>query len=303
MILKSKAEIEILDAANRTVRRILEELGEFIRPGVSTLDIDGFVEQRILDDGGIPAFKGYPHPSGGRGFPGSACTSLNSEIVHGIPSANTVLAEGDVVSVDIGVVYQGYHGDGASTFPVGRIDEESERLLEVTDHSLDLALEQARIGNRVSDIGHAVQTYVEAHGSSPGWCWRSSRWSMPALPTWSYRPRTVGPPARGTVEDRPISRNASRSPRKDPRCSGWHSRPEWAGEIMAKEEAIQVEATVVEPLPNAMFRVELENQHKVLAHISGKMRKHFIRILPGDRVLVELSPYDLTRGRIVYRYK
>ncbi len=163
-MLKSAAEIAILDEANGIVRRILGDLGDFVRPGRSTLEIDRFVEERIRRDGGVPAFKGYPNPQGGRDFPGSACTSINDEIVHGIPSRHVRLTEGDVVSVDIGVIYRGYYGDGAATYPVGEIDDQSALLLRVTSEALERGLEQARVGNRVSDIGHAVQKHVEAFG-------------------------------------------------------------------------------------------------------------------------------------------
>jgi methionyl aminopeptidase len=166
LVLKSPAEIAIMDEANGIVRSILVELEGYVRPGRTTMDIDDFVEQRIREAGGVPAFKGYPNPSGGSDFPGSACTSVNEEIVHGVPSPRVVLNEGDVVSVDIGVVFRGYYGDGASTFPVGQIDERSSALLRVTNEALDLGLDQARVGNRVSDIGHAVQKHVEANGFS-----------------------------------------------------------------------------------------------------------------------------------------
>ena len=166
MVLKSSAEIAIMDEANGIVRSILGDLEGFVRPGRTTMDIDSFVERRIREAGGVPAFKGYPNPSGGSDFPGSACTSVNEEIVHGVPSSRVVLNEGDVVSVDIGVVFRGYYGDGATTFPVGQIDERSSALLRVTNEALDLGMDQARVGNRVSDIGHAVQKHVEANGFS-----------------------------------------------------------------------------------------------------------------------------------------
>lgn len=152
-----------MDRANRILRRILEDLEPLIRPGMSTAEIDRFVEQRIREAGGVPAFKGYPHRGDGHDFPGSACVSVNEEVVHGIPSASRVLAEGDIVSVDMGVLYQGYYGDTAATFPVGCISDEADRLLRVTREALELGVAQARVGNRVSDIGHAVQTYVERH--------------------------------------------------------------------------------------------------------------------------------------------
>jgi methionyl aminopeptidase len=166
LVLKSAQEIAIMDEANRIVRAILGELREQVRPGMTTMDIDRFAEERILRAGARPAFKGYPHPSGGRDFPGSVCTSVNSEVVHGIPSPRVVLAEGDVVSVDLGVIYKGYYGDGAETFPVGAIDAASATLLRVTREALERAVQRVRTGGRVSDIGHAVQTHVEAHGFS-----------------------------------------------------------------------------------------------------------------------------------------
>jgi methionyl aminopeptidase len=166
LVLKSPAEIEIMDAANAIVRSILRELAPRIRPGLSTLEIDRFVERRIAEAGATPAFKGYPHRQDGRDFPGSVCTSVNSEIVHGIPSASVVLREGDIVSIDLGVIHRGYYGDGAETFAVGKIDGEARRLLDVTRQALWLGVEQVRPGNRISDIGHAVQGHVEQQGFS-----------------------------------------------------------------------------------------------------------------------------------------
>jgi methionyl aminopeptidase len=166
MVLKSPAEIEIMDRANQIVQTILGELRSRIRPGMTTSEIDAYAERRIAEHGATPAFKGYPHRGDGRDFPGSACTSVNDEIVHGIPSPHVVLREGDIVSVDLGAVYRGYYGDGAETYAVGEITDDAARLLRVTREALDLGLGQARVGNRVSDIGHAVQTHVEAAGFS-----------------------------------------------------------------------------------------------------------------------------------------
>jgi methionyl aminopeptidase len=165
-VLKSPAEIEIMDEANAIVRGILAELRETIQTGMSTLQIDEFAEKKIRDAGGVPAFKGYPHRGDGRDFPGTVCASVNDEVVHGVPSAKRVLSEGDIVSVDLGVNYKGYYGDSAETFPVGEVSDEASRLLKATRESLALGLEQARLGNRVSDIGHVVQNHVEAAGFS-----------------------------------------------------------------------------------------------------------------------------------------
>jgi len=164
--LKSAAEIAIMDEANRIIRRILVDLRSFIAPGVSTMDVDHFAEQRIRDAGGVPAFLGYPHPSGGRSFPGTVCASINDEVVHGIPSGRVILREGDILSVDVGINYKGYFGDAAETYPVGRIGADARKLLDVTRESLMKAVEQARPGRRISDIGFAVQSHVEANGFS-----------------------------------------------------------------------------------------------------------------------------------------
>jgi methionyl aminopeptidase len=166
MVVKSVAEIEIMDQANRILRRILDDLRGRIKPGVSTMEIDRFAEKRIREAGGVPAFKGYPHRGDGRDFPGTVCASVNSEVVHGIPSDRVVLKEGDIVSIDMGVLYKGYYGDSAETYPVGRISDEAQRLLQVTREALDRGIEQARVGNRVSDIGHSVQSCVEGNGFS-----------------------------------------------------------------------------------------------------------------------------------------
>ncbi len=166
MVLKSPAEIAIMDHANRLVRQILAELRRMVRPGLATLEIDRYAEGRIRDEGGTPAFKGYPHRNDGRDFPGTVCTSVNDEVVHGVPSAGVILREGDLVSVDLGVILRGYFGDAAITFPVGKVDEKAERLLRVTRESLELGVREARPGNRISDIGHVVQAHVESHGFS-----------------------------------------------------------------------------------------------------------------------------------------
>lgn len=166
MVLKSADEIRIMNEANLILRRILAELGQQIRPGMKTIDIDRFAEERIRSAGGVPAFKGYPHRGDGTDFPGSACVSINDEVVHGIPSDDVILAEGDIVSVDMGIRYQGYYGDSAATFPVAAISDEAASLLRVTYEALERGVEQVRLGNRISDIGHSVQQHVERHGLS-----------------------------------------------------------------------------------------------------------------------------------------
>ena len=165
-VLKSPAEIAIMDRANLIVREILADLRSFARPGASTLDIDRRAEERIRSVGGTPAFKGYPHRNDGHDFPGTVCTSINDEVVHGIPSPGVILREGDLLSIDLGVLHQGYYGDAAITVAVGKVDPAADRLLRVTREALEIGLGEAKPGNRVSDIGHAIQACVEAAGYS-----------------------------------------------------------------------------------------------------------------------------------------
>ena len=146
--------------ANQIVAGVLNLLQKKTQPGLTTLKLDNWAEEFCRDHKGVPAFKGY------RGFPASLCVSINEEVVHGIPSKKVVLKDGDIVSVDFGVKYQGFYGDAAVTIPVGKISPENERLLQVTRESLDRAIDQVQVGNRISDISRAVQTFVEKNGFS-----------------------------------------------------------------------------------------------------------------------------------------
>jgi methionyl aminopeptidase len=159
IVCKSPAELERMRAANALVADVLVELRVMVAPGVTTGELDQYAEQRIRAAGGVPAFKGY------HGFPATLCISVNEEVIHGIPGPRA-LRDGDVVSIDLGVVLDGFYGDAAVTVPVGRISAEAAELLRVTEESLYLGIERARVGGRVSDIGHAVQKHVEAHGFS-----------------------------------------------------------------------------------------------------------------------------------------
>ena len=147
---KGKAELEKMRTANLIVAKVISRLGSLIKAGVTTKELDTVAEEMILDEGGRPAFKGY------RGFPASVCTSVNDEIVHGIPRDDRVLVQGDILAIDVGVCYQGYYGDAAYTFPVGEISEELHRLLTVTRDSLYRGIEMVRVGNRVSDISATI---------------------------------------------------------------------------------------------------------------------------------------------------
>jgi len=160
IVCKGKAELAKMREANLIVAKILTHLGTLIRPGVSTKELDRVAEEMILEAGGRPAFKGY------RGFPASVCTSLNDEIVHGIPRQDRVLEQGDILAVDVGVVYESYFGDAAHTYAVEEVSEKLRQLLLVTEQSLYLGIDKVKVGNRVSDISSAIQSHVEAHGFS-----------------------------------------------------------------------------------------------------------------------------------------
>jgi methionyl aminopeptidase len=156
--LKTAAELYLMREAGRIVALTLERLREYVRPGITTAELDALAEAIIRSRGAVPAFKGY------RGFPASVCTSINQELVHGIPSPDRVLAEGDIISLDVGAIYQGWYGDAAITVPVGEISPLAQRLLAATEGALYAGIAQARAGNRLRDISAAVQAHVESRG-------------------------------------------------------------------------------------------------------------------------------------------
>lgn len=152
--------------AGRIVAQVLELLRERVRPGVTTLELDALAEAEICKRGAIPSFKGYPNNvPGGKPFPASVCASVNEELVHGIPDGRP-LREGDIVSIDCGAIYKGYHGDAAITVAAGQITPGAQALLDTTREALYLGIAQARVGNRVGDITWAIQRHVELHGYS-----------------------------------------------------------------------------------------------------------------------------------------
>ncbi|MFN8059682.1 MAG: type I methionyl aminopeptidase [Vicinamibacterales bacterium] len=159
IVCRTAAEIEQLRVANRIVATVLAQLRAAVAPGVSTADLDALAEAEVRKAGAVPAFKGY------RGYPATLCVSINEEVVHGIPSARK-LREGDIVSIDMGATIGGYFGDSAVTVPVGRVTPDVAALLAATEESLYRAIAAVRPGARVSDIGHAVQSYVEPRGYS-----------------------------------------------------------------------------------------------------------------------------------------
>ena len=158
--IKTARELSKMKDACRISAEALRVAGEAVKPGVTTLEIDTIVRQYIEKQGATPSFLGYG------GFPASVCISVNNVVIHGIPSKNTVLKEGDIVSVDVGAYYRGFHGDNAYTFPCGKISADAQALLDATKESLFEGIKQACPGNRVGDIGSAVQKYVEARSYS-----------------------------------------------------------------------------------------------------------------------------------------
>jgi methionyl aminopeptidase len=159
IILKTPEEIAVMAKASRVVAEALAVLKSAIKPGITTDELDQLAELEIRARGALPAFKGY------RNYPKTLCASVNEQVVHGIPSKR-VLKEGDIIGLDLGAIVGGFYGDSAVTVAVGRIDEKTAALVRITEESLALAIEQARVGNRLSDISHAVQRHVEAAGYS-----------------------------------------------------------------------------------------------------------------------------------------
>ena len=163
IFLKTEDEIELMRQANQLVGKTLGELAKHIKPGVTTLQLDKIADEFIRDHGATPTFKGFPNPYGGP-FPASICTSVNDVVVHGVPNKETVLKEGDIISIDCGTLLNGFNGDSCYTFCVGEISEEVKTLLKTTKESLYLGIENAQAGKHLGDISSAVQDHCEAHG-------------------------------------------------------------------------------------------------------------------------------------------
>ena len=159
--LKTEDEIELMRQANQLVGRTLGELAKHIKPGITTLQLDKIADEFIRDNGAIPTFKGFPNPFGGP-FPASICTSVNDVVVHGVPNAETVLKEGDIISIDCGTLLNGFNGDSCYTFCVGEVSDEVKKLLKTTKESLYKGIENAVAGKHLGDISSAVQEHCEA---------------------------------------------------------------------------------------------------------------------------------------------
>jgi len=157
--IKSEKDLQMLRRSGQILSAVMRKVQKILRPGIRTLDIDRLCAELILKENALAAFKGY------KGFPATACISVNEEVVHGIPTPRVIL-EGDIVSIDLGVNYQGYFSDMAFTLPAGRVDENKRKLIEVTKKALDIGIKQARSGNYLSDISHSIQSFVEGYGFS-----------------------------------------------------------------------------------------------------------------------------------------
>ena len=158
--LKSKREIEIMRESARIVATVLKEISELVKPGMTTMDLDAHAEKRIREMGATPSFKGY------HGFPASLCTCINHEIVHGIPNRKKRIRNGDVLKVDTGAYYQGFHGDSCITVGVGKVTPKAARLIRVAEEALYQGIKQVKAGNHLMDVAGAIQDHVEAHGYS-----------------------------------------------------------------------------------------------------------------------------------------
>ena len=160
IVIKNSEQIALMKEAGRITAEALLVARDLVRPGISTKEIDAKMHAFILKCGATPSFLGYG------GFPGSACISINDEVIHGIPSEKKILKEGDIVKIDVGARYRGYNGDSARTFPVGKVSDEALRLISVTEQSFYEAMKHARAGNRVGDIGYAIENFVISNGFS-----------------------------------------------------------------------------------------------------------------------------------------
>jgi methionyl aminopeptidase len=157
--IRSKPEMDLIRRSGEILVECFTKLGEMLRPGIETRELDRLTEELINSRGAVPAFKGY------QGYPASVCISVNEQVVHGIPGARK-LAEGDIVGVDIGVVQNGFYADAARTYPIGEVSGTARRLMDVTREALDLGIEKVRVGNHLSDVSHAIQRHAESNGFS-----------------------------------------------------------------------------------------------------------------------------------------
>lgn len=326
IILKNSKDISNIKAANKIVAKTLDYVKSFLKPGLSLKEIDKRIEEFILNSGAKPAFKGL------YGFPAASCLSLNEVIIHGIPD-DTVIKDGDIIGVDIGSNLNGYFGDSARTFGIGKISDEDEKLINCAKDALYFAIENIKVGMHFKELSAIIEDFITSRGFVPlkNFCGHGigkKPHEEPEIPNYIKGKANSGPkikngmvfciepmvcqldgtPIIGEDNWRVTSKDGLRTSHYEHCVAVINDRAEilsidnWK-ENMAKDDVIEIDGNVVEALPNATFKVELDNKHIILCHIAGKMRMHYIKIMPGDRVKVELTPYSLDKGRITYRYK
>jgi methionyl aminopeptidase len=257
--IKSEAEIALMREAGLVVGRTLEKLKAAVRPGMSTADLDAIAEDAIRGEGAVPSFKGY------RGFPACICTSINSEIVHGIPSRDAVIRDGDVISIDCGAIVEGYHGDAAVTVPVGAVSDDVLELLRVTEESLWRGMAAARLGGRLIDISRAVESYIRSQPHP-----------------WAGRP---GGASWGIVEEY-VGHGIGTEMHQDPQVYNYVGRRMAKGPVLEKGLAL-----AVEPMVNLGTRATrvLDDEWTVVT-ADGAPSAHFEHTF----TLTETGPWVLT---------
>jgi len=316
--IKSKAEIDKIKVSGHINYLAHQYVESLIKPGVTTKYLNDEVDNFIRSHGAEPSFLNY------EGFPGSICTSVNDEVVHGIPKSR-VLREGDIIKVDIGVYKDGYHSDSCWTYPVGKINKEKMRLMHHTEKALFIGLKEIKDGVPIGNIGARISEYANKKGYGVvhelvGHGVGTSLHEEPDVPNFGKWGTGKILKAGMVIAVEPMINAGSRHVylleddwtivTRDGKPSANYEHTvlvtedgyeiltgEWK---MAKEASIAVDGKVLDVFKDE-YKVELENGFIVTAHVSGKIRMNMIRILPGDKVTVEFSPYDLTRGRITYR--
>lgn len=319
--IKSEREIELMRIAGHINYLTHQEIKKHIRAGITTGELNDIADKFIREHDALPSCLNY------EGFPKSICISVNDEVVHGIPG-NRKLKNGDIVSVDFCVEYKGYQSDSAMTHIVGSVSKEVEDLVENTKKSLYIGINAVKAGAKVSDIGAAIEKYAKSchlgvvrelvgHGLG------TSIHEDPDVPNYYTNMPTILKEGMVIAIEPMLTLGKRYIYMKDddwtiatddglPAAHFEHTvlvtkegyeilTGEWYNNMAKKNsDKIEVEGKVVEVLKGSDYLVELPNGHTVKAYVSGKMRIHMIRILPGDTVTVELSPYDLTRGIITW---
>lgn len=320
--IKTKSDIDKMRISGKINYETHKYLESNIKPGITTKYLNDIADEFIRAKGGIPSFLNY------EGYPASICISIDEEVVHGIPSTRK-LKNGDLVSIDIGVIYDGMHSDSAWTYKVGTVSEDKERLLLQTKEALYKGLLEVKEGARLGNISNAIERHAKKYNLSivqelVGHGVGYKLHEEPDIP--NYGKAGVGPTLKAgmTLAIEPMLNLGTRkvfmtendwtiiTQDNKPSAHFEHTvlvtkdgyeilTKEWWSLANNKEEKIEIDGKVLDVIPGGKYKVELANGYVIEAHVSGKIRMNMIRILPGDGVTIELSPYDLTHGRITYR--